>query len=85
MQLEFDNSFLPSPPTGVQVTGNTITSTSVACEAIGLRVTDMTPAGNAAFTGNTITTTSTGAAQDFGISTDGSNNEGVSFTGNTFS
>ena len=36
VQLEFDNSFLPSPPTGVQVTGNTITATSVACEAIGL-------------------------------------------------
>jgi hypothetical protein len=85
VQLEFDSSFLPSPPTGVQVTGNTITATSVACEAIGLRVTGMTPAGNAVFTGNTITTTSTGTAQDFGISTDGSNNEGVSFTGNTFS
>jgi hypothetical protein len=85
VQLEFDNSFLPTPPTGVQVTGNTITSTSAACEAIGLRVTGMTPAGNAAFTGNTITTTSTGVAQDFGISTDGSNNEGVTFTGNTFS
>ncbi len=85
VQLEFDNSFLPSPPTGVQVTGNTITATSAACEAIGLRVTGMTPAGSATFTGNTITTTNNGAAQDFGISTDGSDNQGVTFTGNTFS
>ena len=84
VQLEFDNSFLPSPPTGVQVTGNSITATSAACEAIGLRVTGMTPAGNATFTGNTITTTNNGTAQDFGISTDGSDNEGVAFTGNTF-
>ncbi|MES2219495.1 MAG: hypothetical protein V4587_00835 [Acidobacteriota bacterium] len=85
VQVEFDSSFLPSAPTGVQVTGNTITATSVACKAIGLRVTGMTPAGNAVFSGNTITTTSTGTAQDFGISTDGSNNQGVSFTSNTFS
>jgi hypothetical protein len=84
VQLEFDTSFLPSPPTGVQVTGNTITATSDACQAIGLRVTGMTPAGSDSFTGNTITTTSSGAAHDFGISTDGSNNAGVSFTGNTF-
>lgn len=84
VQVEFDNSFLPNPPVGVQVTGNTITATSVACEAIGLRVTGMTPAGSATFTGNTITTTNNGPAQDFGISTDGSNNEGVTFTGNTF-
>ena len=84
VQLEFDMSFLPSPPVGVQVMGNTITATSGACEAIGLRVTGMTPAGNAAFTGNTITTTSSGAAHDFAISTDASDNEGVTFTGNTF-
>jgi hypothetical protein len=84
VQLEFDNSFLPSPPVGVKVTGNTITATSAACQAIGLRVTDMTPAGNAAFTGNTITSTNNGTAQDFGISVDFASNTGVTFTGNTF-
>ncbi len=84
VQLEFDNSFLPSPPVGVKVTGNKITATSVACEAIGLRVTSMTPAGNAVFTGNTVTTTNNGTAHDFGIDTDASNNAGVTFTGNTF-
>jgi hypothetical protein len=83
VQLEFDTSFLSSPPTGVQVTGNTITATSAACEAIGLRVTGMTPAGTDSFTGNTITTTNNGTAHDFAISTDASNNEGVTFTGNT--
>jgi hypothetical protein len=85
VQVEFDNSFLPSPPVGVQVTGNTITATSAACQAIGLRVTGMTPAGNAVLSGNTITTTNNGTAHDFGISTDGSNNAGVTFSGNTFS
>jgi hypothetical protein len=83
VQLEFDMSFLSSPPTGVQVTGNTITATSAACEAIGLRVTGMTPAGTDSFTGNTITTTNNGTAHDFAISTDASNNAGVTFTGNT--
>ena len=39
VQLEFDNSFLPAPPVGVKVTDNTITATSTACQAIGLRVT----------------------------------------------
>ncbi len=85
VQLEFDSSFLPSPPVGVQVTGNTITATSTACQAIALRVTGMTPAGNAVFSGNTITTTNNGTAYDFGIDTDNSNNAGVTFTGNTFS
>jgi hypothetical protein len=84
VQLEFDSSFLSSPPTGVKVTGNTITATAGACQAIGLRVTDLTSAGTSSFTGNTITTTSSGAAHDYGISTDASNNAGVSFTGNTF-
>jgi hypothetical protein len=85
VQLEFDNSFLPAPPVGVQVTGNTITATSTGCQAIGLRVTGMTPAGNAVFSGNTVTTTSNGTAHDFGIDTDASNNAGVTFSGNTFS
>jgi hypothetical protein len=84
VQLEFDMSFLKSPPTGVQVTGNTITATAGKCEAIGLRVTGMTPSGSDSFTGNTITTTNSGAAHDFAISTDASNNAGVTFTGNTF-
>ncbi|MES2222504.1 MAG: hypothetical protein V4587_16255, partial [Acidobacteriota bacterium] len=85
VQLEFDNSFLPAPPVGVQVTNNTITATSTACQAIGLRVTGMTPAGNAVFSGNTVTTTSNGTAHDFAINTDASNNAGVTFSGNTFS
>jgi hypothetical protein len=84
VQLEWDPSVTPAPPVGVQVTGNTITATSAKCNAIGLRVTDLTAAGSAAFTGNTITTTSNGTAQDMGISTDASNNAGVTFTGNTF-
>ncbi len=84
VQLEWDPSISSAPPVGVQVTGNTITATAVKCTAIGLRVTDMTSAGNAAFTGNTITTTSNGTAQDFGISTDSSDNAGVTFTGNSF-
>jgi hypothetical protein len=83
VQVEFD-TFLSSPPVGVHVTGNTITATSGACQAIGLRVTSMTPAGSIAFTDNTVTTTSSGAAHDFAISTDASDNEGVTFTGNTF-
>jgi hypothetical protein len=85
VQLEWDPSVTPAPPVGVQVTGNTITATSLKCNAIGLRVTDLTAAGNAAFTGNTITTTNNGTALDMGISTDGSINAGVTFTGNTFS
>ena len=84
VQVEFDNSFLPAPPVGVKVTGNTITATSKSCYATGLRVTSMTPSGSASFTGNKVTTTNTGAAQDFGISTDDSDNSGVTFTGNTF-
>jgi hypothetical protein len=86
VQVEFDgNAGSPTPPVGVVVSGNTITATSAACEAIGLRVTDMTPADSVSFTGNKITTTNNGTAQDFGISTDDSNNVGVTFTGNTFS
>jgi hypothetical protein len=84
VQVEFNKSFLSSPPVGVKVTGNTITATSTACEAIGLRVTGMTPVGSATFTGNTVTTTNSGRSQDFAISTDGSDNAGVTFTGNTF-
>jgi hypothetical protein len=85
VQLEFDSSFLPSPPKGVVVSGNVITATSNACQAIGLRVTGMTAAGSATFTGNTITTTNNGTAKDFGISLDATSNSGVTFTGNTFS
>ncbi len=85
VQVEWDPSVTAASPVGDQVTGNIINATSVKCNAIGLRVTDMTAAGSAVFTGNTITTTNNGTAQDFGISTDGSNNQGISFTGNTFS
>lgn len=85
IQLEFDNSFLPAPPVGIQVTGNTITATSAACRAIGLRITSMTPAGSATFADNTITTTNNGTSQDFGISLDGTDNAGVTIAGNTFS
>jgi hypothetical protein len=85
IQLEWDPSVTSGPPVGDQVTDNTITATSLKCKAIGLRVTDLTAAGNAAFTGNTITTTNNGTAQDIGISTDGSINAGVTFTDNTFS
>lgn len=84
VQLEFDTSFLRVAPAGVVVTGNKITAIADQCEAIGLRVTDMTPAGKAAFTGNIVTTTSHGIVHDFGISTDGSDNAGVVFSGNTF-
>ncbi len=85
VQLEFDSSFLRTPPTGVQVTGNKITANAGDCNAIGLRVTGMTPAGNAVFTGNTVITTNNGGkGLDFAISVDAENGTGVTFTGNTF-
>ncbi|HEX5236494.1 MAG TPA: hypothetical protein VFW25_14340 [Silvibacterium sp.] len=84
VQLEFDSSFLSSPPNGVVVKGNTITATAEACQAVGLRLTEMTPAARNTFTGNTIKTTNSGDAHDFGISTDSSNNAGVTISGNTF-
>lgn len=84
VQVEFDNSFLPAPPVGVKVTGNTITATAGDCNAIGLRLSGMIPTGNAIFFNNTVTTTNTrGAGKDFGISFDESN-QGSTFTGNTF-
>lgn len=85
VQLEFDDSFLPSPPVGVQVTDNTITATAGACDAIGIRVTSMTPAGSGTFSGNTITTTNSGGAgKDYGVSFDSVDASTVSLTGNTF-
>ena len=85
VQLEFDHSFLPAPPTGVQVTGNTITANAADCNALGLRVTSMTPAGNATFTGNNVVTTNSGSSGlDFGIGIDAEDGTGVAVTGNTF-
>lgn len=84
VQLEFDSSFLSSPPTGVVVRRNTITAIAGACQAVGLRLTDITPAGKDSITGNTIKTTNSGDARDFGISTDASNNAGVTIDGNSF-
>lgn len=84
IQVEFDSGFLRTPPVDIKVTGNTIATTAEDCNAIGLRVTGMTPAGSAIFSGNTITTTNTGGAgKDYGISLDESNH-GTTFTGNTF-
>jgi hypothetical protein len=85
VQVEFDNSFLPAPPVGVKVAGNAITATAGDCNAIGLRLSGMTPAGGATFSNNTVTTTNTdGSGKDFGISFDESN-QGSTFAGNTFS
>ncbi len=85
VQLEFDSSYLRTPPTGVQITGNKITANAGDCNAIGLRVTGMTQAGSAAFTGNTVITTNNGGnGLDFAISVDAENGTGVTFTGNTF-
>ncbi len=85
VQVEYDKGFMPTPPTGIKVTGNTITAKAGACDAIGFRITSTSPKVNAAFTGNTVTTTSGGGAgQDLGISLDSEDGSGLTFTGNTF-
>ena len=85
IQMEFD-PFQGVQPTGLRVANNTITATAGACDAIGLRVTDVT-AGSASFSNNVVTTTNQGAAgNDYSLSFSNVIESGTNlqYSGNTF-
>ena len=87
VQVEFDTSFLPSPPQNVHVSNNTIHAAAASCDAAGLRLTSMTPGGSVYYSGNNIVTTNTrSSGHDYGISLD-ADTEGTNdfvFSGNIF-
>ena len=71
VQVEFDTTFTPSAPTGVVVSNNSIQALAGACDAVGLRMTSVTPEGSATFANNEVTTyNSGGAGKDYGVSFD---------------
>lgn len=69
IQVEFDNSFTTTPPTGVQIANNQIKAIAGDCNAIGLRLTSMTVTGSVAYTSNIVTTSNDGGTGlDYGLS-----------------
>lgn len=81
IQVEFDTSFTVIPPTGVLISGNQVTATAGACNAIGVRATSMTSAGSMELLANKIVTTNSGSTgRDYGLSFSDVNAPGVPFS-----
>lgn len=88
IQVEFDTSFLSSPPVGVRVANNHVTAVAGDCNAIGLRMTSMSGNGSISYTTNNVTTTNQGrGGLDYDLSFSDVVETGTNFqySGNTFS
>jgi hypothetical protein len=80
-----DNAYQgnPAAPTGVTVSGNTITVSGSQCQANGLRLTNLQPGDSVTVSNNNITSSGAGSNTDDAISFDGDNQAALTFTGNT--
>ena len=80
-----DNAYQgnPAAPTGVTVSGNTITVSGAKCQANGLRLTNLASGDSVTVANNTITSSGTSPNTDDAISFDGDDQAQVTFTGNT--
>jgi hypothetical protein len=80
-----DNAYQgnPAAPTGVTVSGNTITVSGAQCQANGLRLTNLQPGDSVTVSNNTIKSSGTSPNTDDAISFDGDDQAQVTFSGNT--
>lgn len=77
----------PSAPSNITVNNNIITAIAVACQANGLRLTNLQAGDSVTYSDNTVTTTGPGnsTAPDYAISFDGDNQPTLTFTSNSLS
>ena len=75
----------PSNPTGVVISGNTITVSAAQCQGVGLRLTSLQPNDDATFENNVVKTAGGVAGRgDYGISLDGDAGPVLTWSGDTF-